>query len=299
MDAIVVAALYQFKAVACASELQQSLKELCKAQQILGTLIVASEGINGTVSGSRQAIDVLHQFLLAQGFDHMEYKESFAPEHTFKRLKIKLKKEIVTLGVEVNPRETVGTYLQPKEWHEFIQQPDVIVIDTRNDYEYLTGTFEGAIDPQTKTFGEFPQYVAQHLKDAKDKKIAMFCTGGIRCEKSTSYLLQEGFKEVYHLKGGVLNYLAEIAPEESLWKGECFVFDRRVGVAHGVDLGHTRMCFGCGHPLFEQDISHPHYEDGVSCHACYEQTTPEQKARFRMRQSQKVRQAAQNLRIAP
>lgn len=286
MDAIVVAALYQFKAVADASELQQLLKALCQEQQILGTLIVASEGINGTVSGSRQAIDVLHAFLLAQGFDRMEYKESFAPEHTFKRLKIKLKKEIVTLGVQVDPRDHVGTYLQPKEWHEFIQDPDVIVIDTRNDYEYLTGTFEGAIDPQTKTFGEFPAYVQEHLKEAKDKKIAMFCTGGIRCEKSTSYLLQEGFKEVYHLKGGVLNYLAEIPPEESLWKGECFVFDRRVGVAHGVDLGHTQMCFGCGHPLFEEDLQHIHYEEGVSCHACFDHTTSEQKARFRMRQSQ-------------
>lgn len=289
MDAIVIAALYQFKVVADAAVLQAELKNLCKEQGILGTLIVAPEGINGTVSGAREAIDALHQYLLSVGFDHMEYKESFAPEHTFKRLKIKLKKEIVTLGVHVDPREQVGNYLQPKEWHEFIQQPDVIIIDTRNDYEYLTGTFAGAIDPQTKTFGEFPEYVEKHLKDAKDKKIAMFCTGGIRCEKSTSYLLQEGFGEVYHLKGGILNYLAEIPTEESLWKGECFVFDRRVGVGHGVDLGHTRMCFGCGHPLFEGDLSHPHYEEGVSCHACYEQTTDEQKARFRMRQSQKDR----------
>jgi UPF0176 protein len=289
MDAIVIAALYQFKVVLDAAALQTALKTLCKEQGILGTLIVAPEGINGTVSGSRAAIDCLHHYLLDVGFNSMEYKESFAPEHTFKRLKIKLKKEIVTLGVHVDPREQVGNYLQPKEWHEFIQQPDVIIIDTRNDYEYLTGTFEGAIDPQTKTFGEFPEYVAKHLKDAKDKKIAMFCTGGIRCEKSTSYLLQEGFGEVYHLKGGILNYLAEIPTEESLWKGECFVFDRRVGVGHGVDLGHTRMCFGCGHPLFEADLSHPHYEEGVSCHACYEQTTLEQKARFRMRQSQKDR----------
>ena len=288
MESIVVAALYQFKVVAEPANLQQALKELCKAQGILGTLIVANEGINGTVSGSREAIDVLHNFLLAQGFNQMEYKESFAPEHTFRKLKIKLKKEIVTLGVHVDPREHVGTYLQPKEWHEFIQDPNVIIVDTRNDYEYLTGTFEGAIDPQTKTFGEFPAYVKEHLSDAKDKKIAMFCTGGIRCEKSTSYLLQEGFKEVYHLKGGILNYLAEIPAKESLWKGECFVFDRRVGVAHGVDIGHTAMCFGCGHPLFEDDIKSTMYEEGVSCPHCYEQTTDAQKARFRMRQSQHV-----------
>ena len=167
MDAIVIAALYQFKVVADAAVLQAELKVLCKEQGILGTLIVAPEGINGTVSGSRAAIDILHQYLLSVGFNHMEYKESFAPEHTFKRLKIKLKKEIVTLGVHVDPREQVGNYLQPKEWHEFIQQPDVIIIDTRNDYEYLTGTFAGAIDPQTKTFGEFPEYVEKHLKDAR------------------------------------------------------------------------------------------------------------------------------------
>ncbi|HMV60412.1 MAG TPA: rhodanese-related sulfurtransferase [Agitococcus sp.] len=288
MESIVVAALYQFKAVADPANLQQSLKDLCKTQEILGTLIVANEGINGTVSGSRQAIDVLHQFLLAQGFDRMEYKESFAPEHTFRKLKIKLKKEIVTLGVHVDPRDHVGTYLEPEQWHEFIQQDDVIIIDTRNDYEYVTGTFEGAIDPQTKSFGEFPQYVQEHLKDAKDKKIAMFCTGGIRCEKSTSYLLQEGFKEVYHLKGGILNYLAHIPNEQSLWKGECFVFDRRVGVGHGVNLGDTAMCFGCGHPLFAGDTDSPKYEEGVSCPHCYDHTTEEQKARFRMRQSQHV-----------
>jgi UPF0176 protein len=229
MESIVVAALYQFKVVADPASLQQLLKDLCQTQGILGTLIVAHEGINGTVSGSRAAIDVLHTVLVAQGFERMEYKESFAPEHTFRKLKIKLKKEIVTLGVQVNPRDHVGTYLSPTQWHEFIQQKEVIIVDTRNDYEYVTGTFEGAIDPQTKNFGEFPDYVQTHLKDAKDKKIAMFCTGGIRCEKSTSYLLQEGFKEVYHLQGGILNYLAQIPPEDSLWKGECFVFDRSCG----------------------------------------------------------------------
>ncbi|PTQ88522.1 rhodanese-related sulfurtransferase [Agitococcus lubricus] len=287
MDVIVIAALYQFKVVDDAPMLQASLKQFCREQAILGTLIVAPEGINGTVSGSRQAIDSLQQFLVAQGFDRMEYKESFAPEHTFKKMKVKLKKEIVTLGVEVNPREQVGTYLEPEQWHDFIQQPDVLIIDTRNDYEFMTGTFEGAIDPQTKSFGEFPEYVATQLKDAKDKKIAMFCTGGIRCEKSTSYLLQEGFNQVFHLKGGILNYLAHIPPEQSLWKGECFVFDKRVGVSHGVDLGRTRMCFGCGHPLMAGDELDSHYEEGVSCKYCFDKTSEQQKARFRMRQSQK------------
>ncbi len=216
----------------------------------------------------------------------MEYKESFAAAHPFRKLKIKLKSEIVTLGVAVNPREHVGTYLSPREWHELIQQPDVLVIDTRNDYEVMTGTFKGAIDPKTRTFGEFPDYVAKELADAKNKKIAMFCTGGIRCEKSTSYLLQEGFTEVYHLKGGILNYLQEIPDADSLWEGECFVFDGRVGVEHGVSPGHTRMCFGCGHPLLEADLLSPHYEEGVACAWCHDKTTEEQKARFRMRQRQ-------------
>ena len=286
MSQVVIAALYQFRTVENPAMLQESLRTFCREQGILGTLIVAGEGINGTVSGSREAISNLHRLLLEQGFTRMEYKESFAEAHPFRKLKIKLKQEIVTLGVEVNPREHVGTYLSPQEWHDLIRQPDVLVIDTRNDYEVMTGTFKGAIDPKTRTFGEFPEYVAKELADAKDKKIAMFCTGGIRCEKSTSYLLQQGFREVYHLKGGILNYLAEIPDQESLWEGECFVFDSRVGVEHGVSPGHTRMCFGCGHPLQEQDTQNPHFEDGVACAWCHDKTTDEQKSRFRMRQRQ-------------
>jgi UPF0176 protein len=286
MSQVVIAALYQFLAVENPAALQEELRTFCREQGILGTLIVAGEGINGTVSGSRDGISRLHELLLAKGFTRMEYKESFADAHPFRKLKIKLKQEIVTLGVKVDPRDHVGTYLSPQEWHELIQQPDVLVIDTRNDYEVLTGTFKGAIDPKTRTFGEFPDYVAKELADAKDKKIAMFCTGGIRCEKSTSYLLQEGFQEVYHLKGGILNYLKEIPDAQSLWEGECFVFDSRVGVEHGVNPGHTRMCFGCGHPLLEEDLQNPHYEEGVACAWCHDQTTDEQKARFRMRQRQ-------------
>lgn len=286
MPHVVIAALYQFRAVENPAGLQSSLKSFCADREIRGTLIVAGEGINGTVSGSREAITALHERLVEDGFTRMEYKESLADDHPFRKLKIKLKAEIVTLGVPVNPRDQVGTYLDPRQWHELIQQPDVLVIDTRNDYEVLTGTFKGAIDPKTRTFGEFPDYVARELADAKDKKIAMFCTGGIRCEKSTSYLLQEGFREVYHLKGGILNYLAEIPDNQSLWEGECFVFDNRVGVEHGVHPGHTRMCFGCGHPLLEADLAHPRYEEGVACGWCADKTTEEQKARFRMRQRQ-------------
>ncbi|TEU25383.1 rhodanese-related sulfurtransferase [Alkanindiges illinoisensis] len=282
----VVAALYQFHPVANPAGLQQQLLDLLNSLNICGTLIVAGEGINGTVAGARAAIDQMHQYLLDYGFTNMEYKESFSSEKPFRKTKVKLKKEIVTLGVEVQPRSQVGHYLNPEEWHDFIQQDDVILIDTRNDYEYKAGTFKNAIDPQTESFREFPDYVEKNLSDAKDKKIAMFCTGGIRCEKSTSLLLQQGFKEVYHLKGGILNYLEQIPAEQSLWEGECFVFDNRTGVTHGVQEGESVKCHACGWPLSPEEVELPSYELGVSCVYCIDKTTEQQKAGFRMRQSQ-------------
>lgn len=282
----VVAALYQFHPVANPAQLQQQLLDLLNSLKICGTLIVAGEGINGTVAGSRAAIDQMHQYLLDAGFSQMEYKESFSSEKPFRKTKVKLKKEIVTLGVEVQPRSQVGHYLNPEEWHEFIQQDDVLVIDTRNDYEYKAGTFKNAIDPKTESFREFPDYVEKNLSDAKDKKIAMFCTGGIRCEKSTSLLLQQGFTEVYHLKGGILNYLEKIPSEQSLWQGECFVFDNRTGVTHGVEEGESVKCHACGWPLSPEEVQLPSYELGVSCVYCIDKTTEQQKAGFRMRQSQ-------------
>ncbi|RYY78887.1 MAG: rhodanese-related sulfurtransferase [Moraxellaceae bacterium] len=282
----VVAALYQFHPVANPAALQQQLLDLLNALKICGTLIVAGEGINGTVAGSRTAIDQMHQYLLDYGFTNMEYKESHSSEKPFRKTKVKLKKEIVTLGVEVQPRSQVGHYLNPEEWHDFIQQDDVIVVDTRNDYEYKAGTFKNAIDPQTESFREFPEYVEKNLSDAKNKKIAMFCTGGIRCEKSTSLLLQQGFTEVYHLKGGILNYLEKIPSEQSLWQGECFVFDNRTGVTHGVEEGESIKCHACGWPLSPEEVQLPSYELGVSCVYCIDKTTEQQKAGFRMRQSQ-------------
>jgi len=282
----VVAALYQFHPVANPAGLQQQLLDLLNSLNICGTLIVAGEGINGTVAGSRAAIDQMHKYLLDSGFTNMEYKESFSSEKPFRKTKVKLKKEIVTLGVEVQPRSQVGHYLNPEEWHDFIQQDDVILIDTRNDYEYKAGTFKNAIDPQTESFREFPDYVEKNLSDAKDKKIAMFCTGGIRCEKSTSLLLQQGFKEVYHLKGGILNYLEQIPAEQSLWEGECFVFDNRTGVTHGVQEGESVKCHACGWPFSPEEVELPSYELGVSCVYCIDKTTEQQKAGFRMRQSQ-------------
>lgn len=284
----VVAALYQFKEVSDAENLQQRLFDLTNSIQLCGTLIVASEGINGTIAGDRQAIDTVHQFLLNEGFTAMEYKESSSEEKPFRKMKIKLKKEIVTLGVEVKPRDLVGHYLDPKEWNELIAQDDVILIDTRNDYEYKAGTFKGAIDPKTETFREFPEYVKKELEAHKNKKIAMFCTGGIRCEKSTSLLLQEGFEDVYHLKGGILKYLEETPAEESMWEGECFVFDSRTAVKHGMEEGKSIKCHACGWPLTEEEAQLPNYEHGVSCVFCIEKTTEKQKESFRMRQSQIV-----------
>ena len=207
-------------------------------------------------------------------------------QQAFYRMKVKLKKEIVTLGVEVKPRDLVGHYLDPKEWNDLISRDDVILIDTRNDYEFKAGTFKGAIDPKTESFREFPEYVKQNLEQHKDKKIAMFCTGGIRCEKSTSLLLQEGFNEVYHLKGGILKYLEETPAEQSMWEGECFVFDGRTAVTHGVEEGLNIKCHACGWPLLPAEAEEPSYEHGVSCKYCIDNTTEKQKEGFRMRQSQ-------------
>lgn len=282
----VVAALYQFREVSDPADLQQRLLDLVKTINLCGTLIVAGEGINGTVAGDQQAIDTIHQFLIDEGFTAMEYKESFSHDKPFRKMKIKLKKEIVTLGVEVKPRDLVGHYLNPEEWNELIAQDDVILIDTRNDYEYKAGTFKGAIDPKTETFREFPDYVRQQLADKKDKKVAMFCTGGIRCEKSTSLLLQEGFKEVYHLKGGILKYLEETPAEKSLWEGECFVFDGRTAVTHGVEEGIHEKCHACGWPVTPEEQALSSYEHGVSCVHCIDKTTEKQKQGFRMRQTQ-------------
>ena len=282
----VVAALYQFKEVQDPADLQQRLLDLVKTINLCGTLIVAGEGINGTVAGDRKAIDEIHQFLLDEGFVAMEYKESESVEKPFRKMKIKLKSEIVTLGVEVKPRDLVGHYLNPKEWNDLIARDDVILVDTRNDYEFKAGTFKGALDPQTETFREFPDYVKNQLEQHKDKKIAMFCTGGIRCEKSTSLLLQEGFNEVYHLKGGILKYLEETPADESMWEGECFVFDGRTAVTHGMEEGANIKCHACGWPLLPEEVDQLSYEHGVSCKYCIDKTTENQKDGFRMRQSQ-------------
>ncbi|MFO5528521.1 MAG: rhodanese-related sulfurtransferase [Cuspidothrix sp.] len=285
---IVVAALYKFVSLPDYRELQAPLLSFCRLQKIKGTLLLAQEGINGTIAGYRQQIDAVLAFLRADSrFADLEHKESYTETPPFERMKVRLKKEIVTLGLpEINPNEKVGIYVQPEAWNDLISNPEVTVIDTRNDYEVTIGTFKGAENPQTQTFRDFPQYVKQHLDSSKQKKVALFCTGGIRCEKASSYLLSQGFEEVYHLKGGILKYLEAVPPEESLWEGECFVFDERVAVDHGLEIGSHELCFCCGHPISDADKSSPKYKEGISCSECFDSLTEEK----RLRQQEKWKQ---------
>jgi len=288
MSKIVVAALYHFTKFADHESLQAPLLTLCRAQGIKGSLLLAFEGINGTIAGSRAGIDAVLAHLRAlPGCADLEHKESFASDMPFNRMKVKLKKEIVTMGQpNVDPTVNVGNYVDAKDWNDLISQEDVVVIDTRNDYEVQIGTFEGAVDPETKSFGEFPAWWEANKDRFHNKRVAMFCTGGIRCEKSTNYLMNEGVDDVYHLKGGILKYLEEVPQENSKWDGECFVFDARVSVKHGLEEGKYDLCYACRMPLAPEDFKRPEFEKGVSCHQCIDTTDPERKERFRERQRQ-------------
>lgn len=285
---IVVAALYQFVRLPDYEALREPLLNKCSEEGIMGTLLLAAEGINGTIAGDRSSVDRLLAYLKEdERFSGIEHKESFYAEMPFYRMKVKLKREIVTMGVEgIDPNHIVGTYVEPKDWNELISDPDVTVVDTRNYYEYAIGSFKGAKDPKTTTFREFPEYVEKNLDPSKNKKVAMFCTGGIRCEKSTAYLKEQGFDEVYHLKGGILKYLEEVPKEKSLWEGECFVFDNRVAVDHDLEKGSYDQCHGCRHPITEDDKLSEHYLAGIACPRCYDDQTPEQRQRFSERQKQ-------------
>jgi UPF0176 protein len=287
-EGAVVAALYHFAPLPDFRALREPLLARCRELDIRGTLLLAEEGINGTISGSRAGIDGILDFIRGDArLAALEHKESLSERHPFRRLKIKLKKEIVTLGVPgVDPNRVVGTYVEPEDWNALISDPDVVVVDTRNDYEVAIGSFRNAVDPKTRSFREFPQYVRENLDPEKHRKVAMFCTGGIRCEKASSFMKAEGFAEVYHLKGGILKYLEKVKPEESLWQGECFVFDHRVGVTHGLGEGEAEMCFGCGHPLRPEEREAPGYEHGVSCLHCVTGLGEEKRARLRERMRQ-------------
>ncbi|WP_027229513.1 rhodanese-related sulfurtransferase [Phyllobacterium sp. UNC302MFCol5.2] len=283
-----VAALYRFARLDHYQSLQEPLAKLCCGLGIKGTLLLAAEGVNGTVAGSAAAIQQLVDFLNAEpAIAGMELKYSYASEMPFKRMKVRLKKEIVTMGVaDIDPLQSVGTYVEPENWNALIAAPDTILIDTRNDYETAIGTFAGAVDPQTKTFREFPQWVEDHRDELEGKKIAMFCTGGIRCEKATAFVKGLGFEDVYHLKGGILKYLEDVPAEESRWNGECFVFDERVSVGHGLVEGEAELCHACRNPIAPEDKLSQLFEEGVSCPHCYHERTDADRARFAERQKQ-------------
>jgi len=288
MSQVVVCALYKFVTLDNHVDLKTPLLDFMLSNEVRGTLLLAKEGINGTVAGSRKAIDALLDYLRRDPrLAELSYKESFTNEMPFLRTRVKLKKEIVTMGVEgIDPRHVVGTYVKPKDWNALISDPDVVLVDTRNDYEVQVGTFKNALNPDTESFREFPQYVKDNLDPKKNKKVAMYCTGGIRCEKSTAYLKQQGFEEVYHLEGGILKYLEEVPAEETLWEGECFVFDERVTVNHQLEKGIYDQCNACRMPITQQDKLSDHYQHGVSCPHCFDKTTAEQKARFTEREKQ-------------
>lgn len=283
-----VAALYRFTPLDDLPALQAEIKNLCSQLSICGTLLLAPEGINGTIAGEGTNLLALIDHLdrlcnIRKG----ELKYSCATEKPFRRMKVRLKKEIVTLKApEADPNKQVGTYIAAEDWNALISDPEVVLVDTRNTYETIVGTFQGAIDPQIRTFTEFKDYVEKNLDPEKHKKVAMFCTGGIRCEKASSYMLAHGFEEVYHLKGGILKYLEKIPAEESLWDGACFVFDRRVAIAHGLAEAPYELCFGCRMPLTAEDIKSNAYEEGVSCPHCIGTLTPEKTYALRTRHQQ-------------
>ena len=285
---VIVAALYRFVKFPDFESFRDPLLQLMLSHGVRGTLLLASEGINGTIAGPRLGVDAVIDWLMQdERLRHMETKESFAQVNPFYRSKVKLKKEIVTMGVEdIDPNHSVGTYVDPKEWNTLLSDPDIILIDTRNSYEVEIGTFENAINPKTNSFREFPSYVKKNLNPIKHKKVAMFCTGGIRCEKSTAYLKQQGFKEVFHLKGGILKYLEEVAETETKWKGECFVFDNRVTVNHNLEKGSYDQCHACRMPITENDKSNKNYTKGVSCHHCFDKHTKAQVDRYAERERQ-------------
>mgnify|MGYP001396206347 CR=1 FL=1 len=288
MPHAVVCALYKFVTLDDYESLREPLLNLMQEQGVKGTVLLAREGINGTVAGSRQGIDTLLAWLQADPrLADIDHKESYCDEPPFYRTKVKLKREIVTLGVPgVDPNQRVGTYVEPSDWNALIDDPEVLLIDTRNAYEVAIGSFEGAVDPKTRSFREFPDYVKAHYDPAKHKKVAMFCTGGIRCEKASSFMLNEGFDEVYHLKGGILKYLEEVPEEQTRWRGDCFVFDNRVTVRHDLREGEYEQCHACRMPISAEDQRSEHYSPGISCPHCWDSLPEKTRAGARERQKQ-------------
>jgi UPF0176 protein len=293
-----VAALYRFVRLDRYEELRAPLAAFCCGRGIKGTLLIAREGINGTVAGSEAAIaDLIAHLEAMPEFAGLDVKYSAAGEMPFRRMKVRLKREIVTMGVpDIDPLAGAGAYVDPGDWNALIADPDTVVVDTRNGYEVALGSFAGAIDPQTESFRDFPDWVARNRDALDGKKVAMFCTGGIRCEKATAYVKSQGIDEVFHLKGGILKYLEEVPAEESLWRGECFVFDERVSVAHGLEVGEAELCRACRHPLTAADRLSPKFAEGVSCERCYDSRTEADRARYAERHRQVELAAARGAR---
>ena len=285
-------AFYHFVTLDKKNNIQEHVYNFCEANNIKGTILLADEGINGTISGKEKNIRDFLIFIKKEGlfngvFSKLEHKESWASKNPFYRMKVRLKKEIVALGVDgVSPTKNVGKYVKPEEWNNLISDPNTIIIDTRNHYEVDIGTFKNATNPNTSTFRELPSFIEENLNPKTPKKIAMFCTGGIRCEKATSLMLDKGFKNVYHLEGGILKYLKTIDKDKSLWEGECFVFDQRVAVTHGLNEGKYDQCYACRHPLSPDEINSSHYIKGISCPYCYNKLTNEKKSSVIERQKQ-------------
>ena len=298
LSAFRVAALYRFCRLDAFETLREPLARFCGARGIKGTLLLAREGINGTVAGSEAAIAALIAHLESiPGLAGMELKYSTAAEMPFHRMKVRLKKEIVTMGVsDLNPVAGAGSYVEPAEWNALISDPGTVVIDTRNDYEVAIGTFRNAVDPRTKSFRDFPEWVERHRDALEGRKVAMFCTGGIRCEKATAYVRSLGLEEVYHLKGGILKYLEQVPSDESLWEGECFVFDERVSVGHGLVEGDAELCRACRHPLTREDRQSSFYCEGVSCPHCHSTRSEEDRQRYAERHRQVALAAARGAR---
>lgn len=288
MSAVVVSALYKFVRLPDFESMRAPLHDLMSAQEVRGTLLLAAEGINGTIAGSREGIDAVLAWLRSDPrLATLSTKESYTDENPFYRTKVKLKREIVTMGVEdIDPNHIVGTYVKPREWNALISDPEVVLVDTRNDYEVQIGTFRNAVNPKTTSFREFPAFARNTLDPTKHTKVAMFCTGGIRCEKSTAFMKQQGFKEVYHLEGGILKYLEEVPQEDSLWEGECFVFDNRVTVNHQLEPGSYDQCHACRMPITEEDKASEHYSQGVSCPHCFDHHDARQQRRYEERERQ-------------
>jgi UPF0176 protein len=292
MTSFLTTAFYHFITLDNIKSLKTIIQDYCDNKSLKGTILLAHEGINGTISGKKDDILRFHKFIkndqkFSDVFKNLEYKSSWSNENPFYRMKVRLKKEIVALGIpEVSPTVNVGKYVKPEDWNDLINDPEIILIDTRNNYEVDIGTFKNAINPKTTSFRELPQYIKKNLSPKKNKKIAMFCTGGIRCEKASSYMIEEGFEEVYHLQGGILKYLEEVPKKKSLWQGECFVFDQRVAVTNELKKGQYSQCYACRHPLSSQEMKSNHYNEGISCSYCIRKTSEVKKNNLKERQKQ-------------